>query len=167
MGRFEFQNVFISNSHFKNGFYYYNDNEFSNGYFNALNVEFVNNTSEYGTFLNIPYIIESTANFIIIDSSKFINNTASKFGGVIYSLGPYNSKHLYISNCEFYNNNAKLGKNIYSYSTYSSATMQNSYINIEDIVSLPTKFEIDTDSLEEDKVSILSGEKIPEGISCK
>jgi len=128
---------------------------------------FINNTSEYGTIFNVPFINDKSAYGIMVNNCQFTNNTASKYGGVIYSLGEFNNKHVNFYNCNFYDNHAKLGNVLYSYSSMSSPIMNNCNLNSNDIVTLPTYFEVDEYSYEGDEISILSGENIPEGITCK
>jgi len=99
---------------------------------------------------------------------EYTNNTASKYGGVVYSLGEYNGLHSALTNCTFDNNHAKLGNIVYGYSKDSIPDISNiqeiNSIDKNNIVTLPTYFEIDLNT--NDKISILSGETIPEGIAC-
>jgi len=162
---FQFINSSVTNSHFKNGFYYLNEDKNTSGGFGITNSKFINNTSEYGTIFNIYKTNYSTASGFTVNGCEFTNNTASKFGGVIYSLGKYNILHTEFQNCTFNNNHAKLGDVVYGYSINSMPLISNiKELSSTDVATLPTYFEIDNNSI--DKISILSGENIPEGITC-
>jgi len=143
-----------------------NEKENNSGGFYISNSKFINNTSEYGTFLNVPFLNKNTGTGIEIHTSEFTNNTASKFGGIIYSLGEYNNYHMKLVNNQYNNNNAKLGNIIYSYSLNSLPDIVSDNINKDDIVTLPSYFEVDKNSYEDDEITILSGESIPDGITC-
>jgi len=101
-------------------------------------------------------------------NSKFYNNTASKYGGVIYSLSPNTNRYIVIQDCDFKDNKALIGDSIYSLNITSEP-------NITDIDSLknikgffatnPTRISLNEKSINE--ISIYSGEKIPSGIICK
>jgi len=112
---------------------------------------------------------DSSVSGFISNDCEYINNTASKYGGVIYSLGENNRIHTEFNNCIFNNNHAKLGDIVYSYSINSIPVLKSNDKEISfdtnDIITLPTYFELDPNTI--DKVSILSGENIPEGITCK
>ena len=134
------------------------------GIYRIFSSTFENNTSEYGTIFNIPYT--STYEFmnVNVNNSTFTNNTASKFGGVIYSIGENNIKRLSFKKCNYNNNYAKLGNIIYGHSKY---TLPNIGYNLKksDVSTIPTYFEMYGNIV--DDISILSGESIPEGIMCK
>lgn len=75
------------------------------------NCTFINNTGVKGAAICIKIFVEnSTSNAQIVDC-KFINNTASTYGGAIYSVGGITS----VKNCYFENNDGnKRGGGIYS-----------------------------------------------------
>jgi len=124
---------------------------------------FENNTSECGTIFNFPYLSRGKDKIIKVSNSKFINNTASKFGGVIYSVGENNDESISFTNCYFYNNHAKLGNIMYTHSK-NALPYIGSY-KLTDISTIPTYFKMYGNTVKE--ISILSGENIPEGIKCK
>ena len=115
----------IINSHFKNGFIYVNEDEGIAGGIIINSSNFLNNTSEYGTVFNVKKLNLETGTSIKVNSGVFINNTASKFGGVIYSLGKYNNYHVELNTCKFNNNQAKLGGVVYGYSISSFPKISN------------------------------------------
>jgi len=133
------------------------------GVLNIDSSKFVNNTSEYGTIFNFNNFLSGTVVFVTVANSMFINNTASKFGGVMYSMGQHNYKHISFTNCNYENNHAKFGNIIYA---YSLSTLPNiGILNSSDISTIPVYFKMDGN--EGDEINIFSGESIPEGIKCK
>jgi len=80
-------------------------------------------------------------------------------------VGAYNNKFVRFYDCKFSNNHARLGDIIYSYSRAGMPTFYSNtaYLNNNTVATIPTYFEIDGNPI--DKISILSGENIPEGIS--
>lgn len=155
----------VSNSYFKRGFIYMNakENVFGGCYIRHSN--FVNNTSECGTILNLNYLNPATSvlKYIYMTNSTFTNNTASKFGGVIYSLGQYNNDRISIVDCTFNNNHAESGNIIYAHSKKNLSFIVNK--NSNDVSTIPEYFKKVGNKGE--GISILSGESIPEGIKCK
>jgi len=137
-----------------------NEKEQHSGTITVMNSDFTDNTSEYGTIINMPYMYEKSSSKISISSSYIANNSASKFGGVFYSTGEFNSDHLFITCNKFYNNYAKLGNIIYGHSKNKIPTIDE--IKTSDIVLLPSNFKLNNTSFR--SISILSGEKIPENI---
>jgi len=159
------ENGNVSNSYFKRGLIYMNAKESYYGTCIFRNSKFVNNTSERGTIINLNYLNPGNIQYIQIFNSIFINNSASKFGGVIYSLGEYNFNHTLFSNCTFNNNHAESGNIIYAHSKYSLPSI--GIIKSTDISTIPEYFKKDGDGDEEVKISILSGERIPEGLKYR
>jgi len=136
---------------------------YENGLYTVSDSKFENNTSECGTIFNFPYLSSGRDKFIKVNDTKFINNTASKFGGVIYSVGENNVGSISFTNCYYYNNNAKFGNIIY---TLSKDTLPDiGYLNSTDVATIPAYFKMYGNVVNE--ISILSGENIPEGIKCK
>ncbi|OUM57802.1 hypothetical protein PIROE2DRAFT_17101 [Piromyces sp. E2] len=161
-----FRNSTLKNSYFRNGFIFMNEGYGSSGKYYITNSVFTNNTSEFGTVVNIIYMDEKTGCEVNSTNSYYIGNRATKYGGVFYSMGPYNNLHVNIKNNTFIDNHAKLGDIMYS---YSRAAMPN-IDNIEEleaidgaIVTNPTQFILDEDSIK--KISIYSGDTIPNNIS--
>jgi len=150
----------VKNSYFKNGFLHWDENNKEGGGYTINYVNFENNTSESGTIFNFPYLSPGSAN-IGIYYSTFTNNTASKFGGVIFS--GENGNRMVFSNCIFNNNHAKYGNIVYAHSKNEIPTIGD--IQKTEISTIPTYFEMNGNVIEE--ISILSGESIPEGIMCK
>jgi len=153
----------VTNSYFKNGFLHLDGKKNEDGPFSVDSSNFENNASEIGTIFNLPFFSrgKTATVFISIKNSTFINNTASKFGGVIFS--GENADLINFSNCTFKDNHAKFGNVFYALSKDVIPTVE--YINETDISTVPSNFEIDGNRV--DGISILSGESIPEGIKFK
>ena len=142
-----------------------NEKNNEGGIYQITHSNFENNTSESGTIINIPYTSLNYVVYFQVYDCIFINNTASKFGGVIYSVGENNYKRINITECAYINNHAEFGNIIYA---YSNDTLPNigSYIeNMDDVSTIPAYFEKYGNIVED--ITILSGESIPEGIMCK
>ena len=133
------------------------------GILTIKNTNFMNNTSENGTILNVPFLNSETGSSINFNSCYFSNNTASNFGGVINSMGEYNNKHMKFTNNQYSDNHAKLGNIIYGYSKNSFPSIGN--INKSDKTSLPSTFKLDNTTYS--SISILSGQNIPGNITGK
>jgi len=157
-------NSTVTNSYFKNGFVHIDENMNEGGGLIVSNSTFENNTSECGTIFNFPYHHPGSDKFIKINNSTFINNTASKFGGVVYSMGEHNPNRMIFTNNSFYNNHAKFGNVLY---THSKAALLDvgEYLNSSDISTPPAYFQMYGNLVEE--ISILSSGSIPEDIMCK
>jgi len=165
--KLDFNNSTIKNSHFKNGFFTLDEDNNSSGIYNINKSTFINNTSEYGTIINIKKLYENTGCKVNVLNSLFINNKASKFGGVIYSIGKYNNLHANIINCIFFDNNAELGDVIYGFSKKSLPIISNiKKLESMDgaVVTNPTKIRLNSNYI--NKISINSGDTIPKNISC-
>ncbi|KAL6626029.1 hypothetical protein U3516DRAFT_809530 [Neocallimastix sp. 'constans'] len=166
--KLDFNNSTIKNSHFKNGFFTLDEDNNSSGIYNINKSTFINNTSEYGTIINIKKLYENTGCKVNVLNSLFINNKASKFGGVIYSIGKYNNLHANIINCIFFDNNAELGDVIYGFSKKSLPIISNiKKLESMDgaVVTNPTKIRLNSNYI--NKISINSGDTIPKNISYK
>jgi len=136
----------------------------STGETNIIDSKFINNKSEYGTIFHIHELSYDTGSSLNINDCEFTNNTASKFGGVIYTGDKYFGRHASFSNCQFNNNHATLGNIIYVYSN-DAMPMNIGNLNPSDVHTFPTFFERNGNS--NDNISILSGDSIPENITCK
>jgi len=148
----------VSNSYFKNGLFHWNELNLETGSYIIQNSTFENNTSESGTIFNFSFISQGSEKFFTISDLIFINNTASKFGGVVYSIGENNL--VKFSNCSYYNNHASSGNTLY---VHSKGAMPNiGELDSNDISTIPAYFEIQGYK----EISILSGESIPEDIMC-
>ncbi|ORX57941.1 hypothetical protein BCR36DRAFT_139365 [Piromyces finnis] len=104
----------ITNSYFKNGFLYYTNYKFLHGTHNYSRLKFINNRSEKGTFINFNDVYgKGVTPTITCIQCSFVNNTAEKFGGIIYANArdeQYIDTIINFKNCEFIDNNAMLGK---------------------------------------------------------
>jgi len=113
-GTLEMFNCTIKNSYFQYGFTYYTNLNNVFGIHNYRYLTFENNNSEIGTFFYFDDIgSKKTITDIYIDNGKFINNTASSYGGIIYSNARKKtdlSKYVYFRNCIYENNHALFGK---------------------------------------------------------
>jgi len=155
----------VTNSYFKNGFAHLDEKNNESGIFKITHSNFENNTSESGTIVYVPYTSDTYVVYFHVYDCTFTNNTASKFGGVIYSVGKFNNRRLNFTECYYYNNHAKFGNIIY---THSNKTLLNigSYIeSIDDVSTIPAYFATDGNIAED--ITILSGGSIPEGIMFK
>jgi len=117
--------------------------------------------------MHIKSFNERSDSLLNIKNALFQNNSASKYGGVIYSLSKYSNKYVKLIDCEFQNNTAIMGYISYSLKKESEPEIS----NIDElrkekgaIATNPTKIKLNDDSLY--SISILSGEKLPEGIAC-
>ncbi|OUM60022.1 hypothetical protein PIROE2DRAFT_63399 [Piromyces sp. E2] len=141
------------------------------GRFVIENSKFSNISSENGSILNIKSLNDyNLYNSVLISNSTFENTSASKYGGVIYSLSEFTGKCITIENCEFKNNSALLGNAIYSLNKNSEPKISNikELREIKGLVSTnPTKISIINDINNDNIISIYSGEKIPDNIKCK
>lgn len=103
---------------------------------------------------------------VTIRNSTFENLTASKYGGVIYSNSLNSNNRILLENCKFINNHALIGDILYSLTKDSGPVISN-IDEIKDIKGLlatnPTYIKLDDDSFK--NLTIISGEKIPNGIS--
>ncbi|OUM60025.1 hypothetical protein PIROE2DRAFT_14319 [Piromyces sp. E2] len=159
-------NTVFSNCNFENGIIEVDTDNDTNGYFQIDNSYFYNNTSINGAFLNIKNFYDDFNGNITIMNSKFENNTASNFGGVVYSNSPLTSKLVVFEQCEFLNNNAKSGIISFSKTKETGPTFSNidTLSSIKGLFSTnPTKLKLNDDY----NITIYSGEKIPEGMSCE
>ncbi|KAL6612841.1 7 transmembrane sweet-taste receptor of 3 GCPR-domain-containing protein [Neocallimastix sp. 'constans'] len=166
--KLDFNNGSISNSYLKNGFFAMDEGVNTSGLYVINNSTFVNNTSEYGTILNIKTLEELTGSTINVTNSEFISNRASKYGGAVYSIGEFSNLHVYFDYCKFIDNHALLGDIFYSYSRESSPLIS----NIEELeliegalVTNPVKIILDNDN--QNSFSILSGDMLPKNITYK
>jgi len=157
----------VSNSYFKNGFLHWDDREHADGIFRAESSIFENNASEYGTIFNVPYtgLGADTTILITVANCTFINNTASKFGGVIYSIGEYNARRMAFSGCHYNNNHAQSGNIIYGHSKNTIQGIGQILMNFDDVSTIPAKFEMVGDVY--DEITIHSGDSIPDNIMFK
>jgi len=139
------------------------ERNFEGGGYSITSSNFENNTSEYGTIFNMPYINPKTDknSIITFSSCNFINNTASKFGGVI--LSGINGDRIAFTDCTFINNHAMFGNIVYAHSKDALPSFEN--INSIDVSTTPVDYKMFGNIV--DRISILSGESIPEGIVCK
>jgi len=79
-------------------------------------------------------------------------------------MGKYNPDRMIFTNNTYYNNHAKFGNVLYVHSKAALLDV-GSYLNSSDIATPPAYFQMYGDL--EEEISILSGERIPEGIMCK
>jgi len=168
LGKATITNVTVTNSYFKNGFIYMNElniieKYYENGIYTISESKFENNTSESGTIFNFSNLSPGKYKFIKIINCEFINNTASRFGGVIYSIGEHNHEGLFFQNCTYYNNHAKFGNIMYAHARNRLPRI--GVLDPSELSTIPEYFEMYGKIVE--KISILSGESVPEGIQFK
>jgi len=113
-------------------------------------------------------MLNSTSTHVYFENSKFINNTALKYGGVLYSISEnVNDENIRFMDCEFIDNKAMIGNIAYSYDKKSEPYIT----NIDELKEIPNNFATNPTSIKfyEDfinGISLYSGQTIPEGISC-
>jgi predicted outer membrane repeat protein len=73
------------NCYFKNGIFEINNEKSMDGKYVINNTNFTNINSENGSILHIKSIVKNSYSNVNIRNAIFQNNTASKFGGVLYS----------------------------------------------------------------------------------
>jgi len=160
-------NCTVTNSHFTHGLAYMDEGT-SAAILTLENSTFVNNTSEYGTIMNVKHMDINTACRMRSTNSTFIGNRASKYGGIIYSMGLYNHLYFNFTNNTYIDNHAKLGDIMYSYSKATTPQIDNleELETIENaIVTNPTKLILSENSIK--NFSIYSGDTIPNNITSK
>jgi len=103
----------ITNSYFEYGFIYYPKLLENNVEYEFNSITFANNTSYRGTFMHITNIEKANLSTFSFKNVKFINNTATNFGGVLYSdVRKYGGLSLInFSSSSFKNNTVVLVKN--------------------------------------------------------
>jgi len=155
----------IKNSYFKRGIIYIYDSKNISGKTIFKRSKFLNNTSEKGTILHIADLNYDTGSKFEFYNNTFTNNIASKFGGVFYVMNKheFNLPRFKIEGNTFKNNHAQIGDILYSY-------LNNTFPEFDNIAetsraSLPSYFKMYENKTE--KITLLSGEHIPSGISCK
>jgi len=106
----------IKNSYFQYGFLYYTNLYVCVGSHTFDNIIFKDNNSEIGTFLYFDDIGNKRSILLInIYNIQFLNNTASNYGGILYSNARRKTdikEYFKFKNCTFENNNAMFGKYI-------------------------------------------------------
>ncbi|OUM60024.1 hypothetical protein PIROE2DRAFT_63400 [Piromyces sp. E2] len=165
-GKIEIYNSTFSNCHFDNGLIEVDTKNKITGNYQIENSFFYNNTSEYGSIVNIKSFDDDMNGKIKFINSKFENNSVSNFGGVIYSNSLKTNKYVSFNNCEFMNNKAENGNISFSLSKDSEPI----FSNIESlrktkglITTNPTKILLNDNY----DIKLFSGEKLPYGIACK
>jgi len=103
----------ITNSYFEYGFLYYTNLNIPYGSHQIRNTTFANNRSKVGTFLYIDDFGEKRTILLInLYDNRFINNTASIYGGILYSNAREKinlSDYVKIHNSTYINNSAPFG----------------------------------------------------------
>ncbi|ORX56629.1 hypothetical protein BCR36DRAFT_345958 [Piromyces finnis] len=174
-GMTEISNSMITNSYFKYGLMYFSNEWESQFSIITINtVIFKNNTSYRGTLLYYNDVKSGAPTMISIYNSQFIDNTATNYGGLIYSNGRNDeSLGIYITDCIFENNKALLGNICYSYDILHEPFFSNSdpsnNINLRsdknNFVTNPTRLLFDNYNTD-DTLEIYSGDRIDQEYSC-
>ncbi|OUM70479.1 hypothetical protein PIROE2DRAFT_1345 [Piromyces sp. E2] len=164
---FTFRNNTYDNCYFKKGIFYIDNKNGLSGKYHDEKSKYINIKSEYGSVIHINNLKSNSNTLFDIKKSIFKNNNASKYGGIIYSLSEFTRKYITLEECTFENNTAQLGNVLYSLNKESEPQIS----NIDElrkekgaIATNPTKVILNDDSLYD--ISVMSGEKFPEGISC-
>eukprot|EP00833_Pecoramyces_ruminatium_P005268 jgi/Orpsp1_1/1179300/evm.model.c7180000068816.1 len=159
-----YSNIIISNSEisnnvFEEGFISIDTKIYLYGIYTINNTIFKYNYGYNGVILNINEI-----NYICIvdfNNSTFIGNTASNYGGIVYSNSKLTGYYAFFNHCVFIENKAFLGSISYSLEKLYEPvfTNENELKKIDGtFVTNPTKIKIVSDlSL---PLSILSGERL-------
>ncbi|KAG4088671.1 hypothetical protein H8356DRAFT_1722918 [Neocallimastix lanati (nom. inval.)] len=168
------QNTSILNSYFEKGFIYYTNEYETSGMYMYTNLNFNNNRSYRGTFLYFDDIVGGNIPFFMINGVSFNNNTASSYGGIIYSTaqGQTNVKQIGFSYCNFSNNNALLGKISYVYDLQHEFSFYMDYATKQilnkdknNFVTNPTKINFENYNNSE-VIEINSGDRIEKEYIC-
>jgi len=158
------------NSYFKNGFIYYPDttDKFISATYWFEDMLFKNNTSIKGTFLHISDVKTKVNLFGTFIRAKFINNTATNFGGVIFSEAGRNVtiNSIDFKECSFEKNNAERGKISYiydnnhdvNYKTENKSKLNNLKKDSNNFVTNPTHLLFD--NYDNSTLVINSGDRI-------
>jgi len=80
-------------------------------------------------------------------------------------MGEYNNYQVKTLSNNYSDNHARFGNIVYSISRKTIDSLNLGGLNINDAVTVPSRFEKDIYSYDDD-ISILSGETIPENIAC-
>ncbi|ORX82322.1 hypothetical protein BCR32DRAFT_292715 [Anaeromyces robustus] len=159
----------FTDSYFDNGLIHINDQKYYYcGHYKIENSLFSNIHGINGAIFNIVGYNPIYTVAIKTFTSRFINNVASKNGGVIYSINQYTNDLLIFNDCIFYNNTALQGTIAYSLNKRAEPYFSNREDIIESIngtfATNPSiiKFTEDTPKF----ISVLSGNIISEKISC-
>ncbi|OUM60028.1 hypothetical protein PIROE2DRAFT_63402 [Piromyces sp. E2] len=164
-GKISISNSTFNNCHFEDGIFEIDSKGNKGIIYNIKNSNFYNNTSINGSILNIKYYEYNLNDRISFNNSLFENNSATNFGGVVYSNSPNTNQLVFFEDCIFNNNTAGNGNISYSLSQSSEPNFSN-IKHLQEMNALstnPTKVLLDGQY----NVSIFSGEKIPDNISCK
>ncbi|ORX97767.1 hypothetical protein LY90DRAFT_520042 [Neocallimastix californiae] len=174
-GYFYMKQSSITNSYFEYGFIYYPKLLENNVEYEFNSITFANNTSYRGTFMHITNIEKANLSTFSFKNVKFINNTATNFGGVLYSdVRKYGGLSLInFSSSSFKNNTAVLGNISYIYDNDHNFSYRFSNKNIYDtLLEDPNNFVTNPTHLEFDKdystsfIEINSGDLIETEYSC-
>ncbi|ORX75340.1 hypothetical protein BCR32DRAFT_285275 [Anaeromyces robustus] len=141
--------------------------EYKYGHYLIENTVFDTNGGDCGSIINIEEIDENSS--IIFNDSTFHANYAS-YGGVIYTASKLTPKYVSFNNCEFSNYKNTANEGFISYSL--SKEYEPKISNIDELregektfSTNPVGIKFMDDSIQ--TFSILSGERIPEGIKCE
>jgi len=160
------ENCSINNCDFYNGLIIVDDKK--QGIYEINNTNFTNINSNYGSIINIKPVNRGDNTDIKINSSFFENIRASKYGGIVYSLSKSTPNCISFNECQFLNVSASFGNIVYSLDKDSEPVISNmDEIKIikGNVATNPTKLKFNDNS--PNKVALFSGNKLPEGISCK
>ncbi|OUM56206.1 hypothetical protein PIROE2DRAFT_19288 [Piromyces sp. E2] len=162
----KFYNNTVKNNYFRKGFINIDEDELSSGNFEIYDSVIANNTGEYGPAVYIGYMAKLTGSRFNSTNTLYIGNRATKYGGAIYSMGPYNNIYVNFTDSTFIDNHALLGDIIHSYSRESLPYFSN-LKELEAIAGAittnPTKLLLDKESIT--KISLYSGDMIPSNIA--
>lgn len=169
-GNTKIYNSELTNSYFQNGFLYYPDttDKTIRGTYWFEDLLFKNNTSVSGTFLHISDVKTKVNLFGSFTNVRFISNTATNFGGVIFSEAGRNVTidSVDFKECSFEENKAERGKISYvhdnnhdvNYVMQNKNTMINLKKDINNFVTNPTHLLFD--DYDNSTLVINSGDRI-------
>ncbi|OUM56930.1 hypothetical protein PIROE2DRAFT_18248, partial [Piromyces sp. E2] len=159
--------VIFKDCNFQRGLVKIHQSKFLIGQYYFNNTQFINMHSQYGSIIHILELYGSTAVRVTFENSKFENNTASVYGGVFYSETEFADRFINFIDCEFINNKAMIGDIAYSYNLKSEPNITNIDVlkeNPGNFATNPTSVKLNENAFH--NISIYSGQRIPEEISC-
>ncbi|OUM60072.1 hypothetical protein PIROE2DRAFT_14263 [Piromyces sp. E2] len=162
-----YENSF-TNCFFQNGLITLYQRYLMSGHIHLYNNHFFNITSNYGSIVNAIEVYESFKDLAHFINSTFENISASYYGGIIYSESRNLNESIIFENCEFINCHAKIGDISYSVDKNSEPFIS----NIDELKKIPSALATNPTNLvlndnSMNYISLYSGQKIPDGISCK
>jgi len=123
--------------------------------------------SDYGSIIHISDLNKGSVASVKITNCSFESISAKKYGGIVYSHSKYTPYYVFFDDCNFKNVSATFGNICYSLDKNSEPSIS----NMEELkkekgnmATNPTMIQFSQGS--QTSVSLLSGEKLPNGLEC-